>query len=137
MDALKLRVEVEKWPRAVPLRITGYQFDSVNVIVVSLEQGGQVGRGEAAGVYYYGETPQTLISRIETLRPTIEAGLTHELLQRLLPLGGARNALDCALWDLEAKLSGRPVWQLAGLGEPRPLLTTFTCGADEPTRVVA
>jgi L-alanine-DL-glutamate epimerase-like enolase superfamily enzyme len=70
--------------------------------------------------------------QIEALRAQIEAGIDRQTLQKLLPAGGARNALDCALWDLEAKRSGKPVWQLAGLDAPRPLRTTYTLGAEEP-----
>jgi L-alanine-DL-glutamate epimerase-like enolase superfamily enzyme len=64
-------------------------------------------------------------------------GITRESLLTLLPAGGARNALDCALWDLESQLTGRPVWQLAGLQQPRPLWATFTCSADDPEKMAA
>jgi L-alanine-DL-glutamate epimerase-like enolase superfamily enzyme len=73
-----------------------------------------------------------MLNQIESLRGKFEAGMTRDALQARLPPGGARNALDCAMWDLEARLSGQPAWKLAGLPELRPLLTTFTCGADEP-----
>jgi L-Ala-D/L-Glu epimerase len=136
MGKLELRIEIEEWPRKKPLRITGYTFESVKVIVISLARDGLVGRGEAAGAYYKNEDAETMRAQIEAVRPTIEAGVSRESLQHLLPSGGARNALDCALWDLEAKILGRPVWQLAGLQPPRPLLTTFTCGADEPEKMV-
>jgi L-alanine-DL-glutamate epimerase-like enolase superfamily enzyme len=78
-----------------------------------------------------------MMRQIEGLRPRIRAGITRKALQELLPPGGARNALDCALWDLEAKTIGRPAWQIAELGKPRPLLTTFTCGADEADKMAA
>jgi len=71
-------------------------------------------------------------AQVEALRERIEAGVTRQQLLQLLPAGGARNAIDCALWDLEAKRASRPVWMLAGLDAPRPLLTTFTVGAAEP-----
>lgn len=132
MDGLSLHVEVEEWPRIKPLRITGYTFQSVKVIVVRLTKDGRTGRGEAAGAYYKKEDAASMKAQVEALRPRIEAGIERESLQTILPSGGARNALDCALWDLEAKLSGQPVWQMAGLTAPRPLLTTFTCGADRP-----
>jgi L-alanine-DL-glutamate epimerase-like enolase superfamily enzyme len=73
-----------------------------------------------------------MLVQIEALRAHIEAGITREALQQLLPAGGARNVLDCALWDLEAKRAGKPVWQLAGLSAPKPLLTTYTVGAEDP-----
>src|ERR1700728_596991 len=134
---LTLRAKVEPWPLTVPFRITGYTWEHIDVLLVSLERDGQVGQGEAAGVYYNSDTPPSMLRQIESLRSTIEAGIGRERVQSLLPPGGARNALDCALWDLEAKLSGRAAWQTAGLMKPRPLLTTFTCGADEPEKMAA
>jgi L-alanine-DL-glutamate epimerase-like enolase superfamily enzyme len=118
-----------------PLRISGRTFENVNTLRVNLQYGRYVGQGEATGVYYRNETAESMFSEIERLRSRVEDGTTRELLRELLPPGGARNALDCALWDLEAKVTGRAVWEIAGLHEPRPLLTTFTCGADSPERM--
>jgi L-alanine-DL-glutamate epimerase-like enolase superfamily enzyme len=132
---VKLRVEVEKWPLKTPFHITGHRWDDIEVIVVTLEQRGRVGRGEAAGVYYLKDDVPAMVQRIKSVSPSIEAGIDHKSLQHLLPAGGARNAVDCALWDLEAKLSGRAVWEMAELREPRPLVTTFTCGADRPEKM--
>src|SRR3546814_11374208 len=73
-----------------------------------------------------------MLATLEALRPRIEAGIARETLRTLLPAGGARNALDCALWELQAQRAGVPVWKLAGLDGVRPLLTTFTVGADAP-----
>jgi len=75
--------------------------------------------------------------QVEALRREVEAGLDRSDLQTLLPPGGARNALDCALWDLEAKVCKTPVWELAGLAPPRPLMTTFTCGAESSQEMAA
>ena len=130
--SLTLRADIEQWPLRAPFRITGYTWEFIDVLVVSLEKDGHVGRGEAAGVYYKNDTPASMMKQIERLRVQIEAGTSREDVQHMLPAGGARNALDCALWDLEAKLRGEHAWQMAGLAEPRPLLTTFTCGAAEP-----
>ncbi len=137
MGPLKLCTKLERWPLKAPFHITGYTWHELDVLLVSLQCDGLIGRGEAAGVYYKGDTPAAMLRQLESVSPTIETGLTREKLQKLLPLGGARNALDCAFWDLEAKVSGRPVWQIAGLAPPRPLLTTFTCGADEPEKMAA
>jgi L-alanine-DL-glutamate epimerase-like enolase superfamily enzyme len=134
---LKLHTEIEQWPLATPFRIAGYTFEVVEVLLVSVEKDGQVGRGEAAGVYYRNDKPAQMVEEIERLRPTIQSRADREGLRAELRAGGARNALDCALWDLEAKLNERPAWQLAGLTKPRPLLTTFTCGADTPEKMVA
>jgi L-alanine-DL-glutamate epimerase-like enolase superfamily enzyme len=135
--SLTLRATVEQWPLITPFRITGHTWYALDAIVVSLETEGHLGRGEGEGVYYRQDTPALALSKIESLKATIEAGISRESLQKLLPPGGARNALDCALWDLEAKLTGRPVWQMAGLEMPMPLLTTMTCGAETPETMAA
>jgi L-alanine-DL-glutamate epimerase-like enolase superfamily enzyme len=137
MSPLSVLAQVERWPLATPFRITGYVFEAIEVLVVTLEHDGHVGRGEAAGVYYKNDKPATMLEQIERARSTIEAGITRAQLQKLLPPGGARNALDCALWDLEAKRSGRPAWHLAGLDRPRGLLTTFGCGANSPENMAS
>ncbi|MGB3269567.1 MAG: dipeptide epimerase [Rhodanobacter sp.] len=129
---LRLCMQLESRVLKEPFHITGYTFDTFDALVVSLHEEGHVGRGEALGVYYRNDTPASMQAQIEALRERIEAGVTREQLLQLLPAGGARNALDCALWDLEAKRSGRPVWMLAGGGTPQPLVTTFTVGADAP-----
>jgi L-Ala-D/L-Glu epimerase len=135
---LKLSITIEHWPLKAPFRITGHTWDQVDVLLVTLEGKGLEGRGEAAGVYYKNDTPASMLRQLEAVRRKVEAGLTHESLQTLLPAGGARNALDAALWDIAAKVSGRPVWKSAGLDTPpRPLVTTFTCGADAPEKMAA
>lgn len=134
---LMLSIEEEKWPYKVPFRLTGYTWTELSAVVVTLEQHGCVGRGEAAGVYYLGDDAASIVKRIESVRGEIEAGIDRESLLQLLPPGGARNAVDCALWDLESKLSGLFAWQIAGLESLQPLLTTFTCGADQPERMAA
>ena len=73
------------------------------------------GRGEAAGVYYLNDTTDRMLATIEAHRDAIECGLTRAELRSLLPPGGARNALDCALWELESRRARTPVWQLAGV----------------------
>jgi L-alanine-DL-glutamate epimerase-like enolase superfamily enzyme len=132
LGPLKMQLQVEQWPYLAPFRITGHTREFIEVLVVSLHQDGRVGRGEAAGVRYRNDTVTRMLEQMEALRAQIETGISRDAAQMMLPAGGARNALDCALWDLEAKLSGRPVWIIAGLDKPRPLLTVFTCGADEP-----
>jgi L-alanine-DL-glutamate epimerase-like enolase superfamily enzyme len=97
-----------------------------------VSDGAAAGAGEAAGVYYLDDGVEHMCAEIERVRGDIEAGTDRESLRRLLPPGGARNALDCALWDLEAKRLGQPVWRIAGLERPRPLLTTFTIPAMDP-----
>ena len=127
-----MTLAIEHWPLDVPFQITGYTFTNLEVLVVSVSDGVQVGRGEAAGVYYLNDRPAGMIGQVEAVRTAIEAGVDRQALRRLLPPGGARNAIDCALWDLEAKQSRRPVWDLAGFDAPRSLLTTYTIGAGAP-----
>src|SRR3569833_2125017 len=107
---------------AEPFRITGYVFEAMPSIVARIAQGECIGRGEAAGVYYLGDDQDRMIETFEQVRTQVEEGLTREELQTLLPPCGARNAIDCALWELEAKLGGLPVWQLAGVPKPKPLV---------------
>lgn len=132
MRSLELTAAIEKWPYHTPLRITGHSRDLSEVLVVTLRKGGHVGMGEAAGVRYHNENAASMSASLEALRPQINSELTRERLQSLLPAGGLRNALDCALWDLDAKTSGRAVWEMAGLKTPVPLTTTFTCSAEPP-----
>ena len=127
-----LEVHNEKLPLKAPFRISGYIFHDSPVTLVTLRDGSVEGHGEAAGVYYLNDTTDRMLATIEAHRDAIERGLTREELRSLLPPGGARNALDCALWELESRRARTPVWQLAGVETPRPLLTTFTVSANEP-----
>jgi L-Ala-D/L-Glu epimerase len=129
---VRVDITVEQWPFLYPFRITGFEWTHCDVLVVQLERDGAVGRGECAGVYYLGDTLERCRANIELIAEQIRDGAGREQLLQLLPAGGARNALDCALWDLEAKRQGRPVWELAGLSAPRPIVTTCTIGAAEP-----
>jgi L-Ala-D/L-Glu epimerase len=133
MPALKMTVAVEKLPFSAPFRIAGFVFEHQDVVVVTLEDGQHCGRGEASGVFFLGDDAAHMVAALESRRALIEAGVDRAAAQQLLPPGGARNALDCALWELDARRAGRPVWELAGLDPPRPLVTAFTLGADSPT----
>jgi L-Ala-D/L-Glu epimerase len=137
MAALALTLGVEALRLAAPFRISGFVFEEQQAVVATLRDGVHRGRGEASGVYYLGDNAQTMMAEIESVRGAIEAGIDRAALQELLPPGGARNAVDCALWELDACRAGRPVWQLAGMQAPKPLLTTFTLSADEPAAMVA
>lgn len=120
-----------------PFRITGHTFHDPLATLVTLRDGAHVGHGEASGVYYLRDTPEGMLATLESHRAAIEAGLDRQALRTLLPAGGARNALDCALWELEAQRAGKAVWQIAGVKSHRPLLTTFTVGADTPQAMAA
>jgi L-Ala-D/L-Glu epimerase len=127
---MRLEVETESWPYAKPFRISRGVETALEVIVVTLhDESGNVGRGEAAGVEYAGETIASMRSQLAAIEPALQAGLTREEAQQLLPAGGARNALDCALWDLEAKATGVSVWSRLGL-EPHSVTSCLTIGID-------
>jgi len=130
-----LTVEKAEIRFAEPFRIAGYVFESMPSIVARVTDGGHAGRGEAAGGHYMGDDQQHMLEAIEQARSQIEAGLSREDLQNTLPAGGARNALDCALWELDARLARAPVWQLAGVPKPKPVVTTFTLPADDPAEL--
>ncbi len=131
MPKRELIVTTESWAYREPFTITGYTFTASDLVYVRLREDGAAGHGEAAGVYYLDETPGSMVAQLEGVRAAIEAGASREALQALLPPGGARNALDCALWDLEAKMSGRSIWALTGI-EPGPTQTVLTIGIGSP-----
>lgn len=137
MGKLTLDVAVETLRLAEPFRISGYVFDAQDAVVVTLGDGLHRGRGEASGVYYLGDDAPRMVAAIEANRAAIEAGIDRDGLQKLMPPGGARNAVDCALWDLDARRTGKEAWELAGLPPPRSLVTTFTLGAAAPEAMAA
>jgi L-alanine-DL-glutamate epimerase-like enolase superfamily enzyme len=131
--AVIVQARLERWPYAYPFRISGYDWTEAEMVYVEIERDGVRGRGECAGVYYHeNDSPAGCLAQIDDMREILARGAGRLDLLRLMNAGGARNAIDCALWDLEAKIARRPVWQLAGLEKPRPLRTTYTIGADDP-----
>lgn len=132
MNRRTLVCQGESLPLASPFRISGHTFTAVDVLVVTVSEGGATGRGEASGVYYLDETSASMLAEVEACRAAIEGGASRQDIQSLMPPGGARNAVDCALWELDARLSGQSAWQLAGIKALEPLVTTFTLGADDP-----
>ena len=137
MAALSLHVSVEKLVLASPFRISGFVFEAQDAVVVTLGDKTHRGVGEASGVYYLNDNAPEMLAAIEANRAAIEAGIDRADLQKLMPPGGARNAIDCALWDLDAQRTGKQAWQLAGLSSVKPLVTTFTMGADDPAIMAA
>ena len=125
---MKLTVQTKYWKLREPFVIARGTYTTSDVIIVELQDGPHVGRGEAAGVDYHGETPDSMVAQVEAVRSKIEAGVTRAELLKLLPIGGARNALDAALWDLEAKRTGRRAWDLAGVGNTREVASAMTIG---------
>jgi len=132
MGRLNLRYRVETKYLSAPFRISGFVFETSDVVVVELSDGEFTGLGEAAGVYYLGDDSKHIVAEIEAHRAIIEDGPDREELRSLMPAGGARNAVDCAMWDLEAKREGTEARHLADVDAPKALVTTFTLGADDP-----
>jgi L-Ala-D/L-Glu epimerase len=133
---MKISCWTEHWPFRQPFRISGHTFDGLDVVMVAAESDGLRGLGEAAGVYYRNETAAGMVEQITRVAAQNKS-IDREVLPWIMRPGGARNALDCALWDLEAKTSGQPAWKTAGLTEVHPLLTTFTLGAEAPGAMAA
>jgi len=130
-----LVTRLERWRFTHPFRISGYEWSDMEVGYVEVERNGMRGRGECAGVYYKNDPPRHALDEIARVESELARGLDRESLLELLPPGGARNGVDCALWDLEAKERKRPVWQLAGVPQPRALTTTYTIGSDDPEQM--
>ena len=129
-------VAVERWPVAGAFIISRGAKTHVDVVVCTVTDGMHAGRGEGTPIYYHGETAEGCAEAIEAVAGDPRA-FDREALRALMPAGAARNALDCALWDIEAQRAGRPVWALAGLPEPRALPTAFTISLDTPEAMAA
>ncbi|MEM6902893.1 MAG: N-acetyl-D-Glu racemase DgcA [Pseudomonadota bacterium] len=113
-------------------RISRGSRTGADVVVARIEQDGIVGKGEATPYARYGETCDSVIDIIDGIADQVAHGMTRQELQSVLPAGAARNAVDCAMWDLEAQIAGQPVWRLAGLDEPQQLDTAVTLSLDDP-----
>ncbi len=129
---MELMIQQETWALRGVFRIARGSRTHAHVVTVTLNHHGAIGRGECVPYARYNETSDSVVAQLEAIRPRVEAGIDIESAQLLLPAGAARNALDCALWDLTAKTTGKRVWQLAGLAKPEPVLTAFTISLDEP-----
>ncbi|HMI19655.1 MAG TPA: N-acetyl-D-Glu racemase DgcA [Sphingomonas sp.] len=134
---MKLHAQIERWPVAGAFTISRGAKTHVDVVVAEIVDSDHIGRGEGTAIYYHGESAESVLAEILAQADAVAGGLTRAELQTRLPRGTARNALDCALWDLDAKRTGTPVWKLAGLTEPKPLVTAFTISLGEPDRMEA
>lgn len=128
----RFSVHDERWPIAGAFRIARGAKTEAHVIVAEAAVDGLRGRGEATPYARYGETVEGCLAQIRSLTEDLEAGLGREALQTHMAPGAARNAVDCALWDLEAAQAGVPVWRLAGLKRLDPLKTCYTLSLDRP-----
>lgn len=128
----EITAEIQSWPIAGAFTISRGAKTEANVVVATVSQNELTGRGECVPYARYDENEKDVLAAIKALQPAIREGLNRDELQRTMPRGAARNALDCALWDLEAKLAGKPAWELAGLSAPRALTTAYTLSLASP-----
>ncbi len=127
---------MERWPLATPFRISRGVKTVAEVVTVTLSQGGVAGRGGSVPYARYGESGESVLAQIASIEGALAGGVSRAEVQALLPPGAARNAVDCALWDLDAGLGGRPVATEAGASSPA-LVTALTVGLDTPEAMAA
>jgi L-alanine-DL-glutamate epimerase-like enolase superfamily enzyme len=132
-----LAARIERWPIAGAFTISrGAKTEAVTV-VAEISQGSHTGRGECVPYARYGETPEATLAAILAMQEALQRGLDRQALQGVLPAGAARNALDCALIDLEAKIRGQRAWELLGRPAPRACTTAFTISLGTPEAMAA
>lgn len=137
LRVMRLFVSEEIWPLKSVFRIArGAKTEARTVSVVLIDKDGNQGLGECVPYGRYNETPLTVIAQIEAVRSEIENGINLDQLQELMPAGAARNALDCAMWDLLAKRSGKRVWELAGIPAPKAVTSFYTISIDSHESMV-
>jgi L-alanine-DL-glutamate epimerase-like enolase superfamily enzyme len=134
---IQLELAVEAFPIAGRFVISRGAKTEARVVVATLRAGDAVGRGECVPYARYGESVESVVAAIEGIAGAIEAGADRAALRRLLPAGAARNALDCAMWDLEAKRSGVRAFVAAGFSRLRPLVTAYTLSVGSPEEMRA
>ena len=130
---MDFKIEKKVFPLNSPFVITGYTFNDANAVWVTINKDGHIGRGEANGIYYENETPERMAAQIGSI---LHKNLTHEEVYNLLPRGGARNALDCAFWDICCKKAGKTIWELLNI-KPKLLVTVATISIDDPEVMAA
>ncbi len=128
----QLSYRAEQWPLAATFRIARGSRTQAEPVVVTIQEGDCIGRGECLPYARYGETIESVITQIQATELVIQQGILPNELAQVLPPGAARNAIDCALWDLMAKQRKQPIWELAELPPPVPLITAFTLSIDTP-----
>ena len=131
----QLKIDTEKWPVAGSFRISRSTLTEIAVVTVTLRDGEHIGRGECRPYARYDETPESVTAQIEAIRHALEKGLTVQDLQHSLLAGAARNAVDCALWDLKAKQTHQPIYELLKLPPPQARQTAYTLSIDTPIKM--
>lgn len=131
----RISIARQSWPLSQPFRISRGVKTAADVVVVSITDGAHTGQGECVPYLRYGESVESVAAQIESIVTALEQGANRTDCLRLLPAGAARNAVDCALWDLEARVSGRSVDQILGLARSPMLTTALTVGLDTPEQM--
>jgi len=132
---LSIEAKEEIWPLKQPFRISRGSRSEARVVIVAVSDGKQIGRGEGIALARYNQNTASALAQIESIGD--EKNLDRQTLQDRLPAGAARNALDCAFWDLEAKASGKRVWELANISIVPEVETSFTISLDTPEKMSA
>ncbi len=133
---MDISLHITDWVLTQPFRISGNEWINSRCLVAQIQDNGFVGRGEAQGIFYLDETAESIFEQAHAVAGEIRKGISRQELQQLLPAGGARNAIDCALWDLECKSSGKTIWQLTGIN-PSSVTTVFTIGLEDSPEAMA
>ncbi len=133
---MQFSAHIEEWEMISPFRIAGVEWRSTKNLIVQLSDGKHLGRGEAQGIFYLNETAEHIFEQVNDMADIIRQGISREALLDAMPAGGARNAIDCALWDLECKQSGKTIWELTGI-TPKPVTTVFTIGIETTPEAMA
>ena len=131
----RLTVTRRAWPLARPIMTAHWVEAAVDIVVAEISDTDSRGRGEGVPLQRYGESIDSVVAAIDAMKGAVFSGLDRDALQHALPPGAARNALDCAFWDLDAKRAYRSVAELAGLGAVPPLMTAFTVAFDTPDKM--
>lgn len=139
LEEFEMQVKISRveWPYAAVFRISSGAQVSAEAVQIELKDGAVVGRGEGHSVFYHEETVDSMLAQLKSFERDLSRGISRADLQSLMPAGGARNAVDCALWDLEAKRAGKRAWELAGMRAVAPIISDFTLSLDTPTAMAA
>lgn len=130
MSKREIEARAESWPIRGSFRISRGAKTAAEVVVVEISDNGVTGRGECVPYARYGESVRSVLGQVSSIRDYIRDGLTRDGLLTVMPSGAARNAVDCALWDLEAKTSGKSIYEIAGIPAPGPTITAYTLSLD-------
>jgi L-Ala-D/L-Glu epimerase / N-acetyl-D-glutamate racemase len=133
----RLSITHESWPIKGSFTISRGSKTTADVVVVTVEKDGAVGQGECVPYRHYGESVESVMAALEERRRVIEEGIERSQIPALLGPKSARNALDCALWDFECKITGKRIWQLLNHPEPQNLVTAFTISLDSPEKMAS